>query len=431
MATYYGINAGGNWNTAGTWSTISAKDVTRTGATGATPTATDDIVLDDYSGNITVNATTCLCKSLDCAVNGNYAGQLTLASTNILTSSGSVKFVSTMTFSGATTANLVINATASLWSGTLTLPFSLKTSTAITITLQENITTSGHFVTGSPSAGQPVLNGYTLYVGGNFTISSGSGISGTTAIIMNGTGTFSSAATALTCCLGLALTLNSYGTITRGNFCITTGGSLTYTAGTYVPGTSALIIFGNCTLNVSAIDIYSITISANATITLSSALTGTGTFSVTGTSPAFAGAYNIQFATLAFVPALTNKTITLVAGTTLTITTAINALNANNLTGTILSGTASSTAYFVYNGTVANCKVAILTFTDITYSGSTQTWFPNWFGGTLTRTSGIYNITPASFPAIADVRSGTAYAGGALTGTMSAGGSVNDVFGII
>ena len=64
MATYYGVNAGGNWSAGATWSTVSAKDATRVGG-AVQPTATDTVVLDDYSGNVTVDTTTCICSTLD------------------------------------------------------------------------------------------------------------------------------------------------------------------------------------------------------------------------------------------------------------------------------------------------------------------------------------------------------------------------------
>jgi hypothetical protein len=75
MTTKYAVNAGGNWSADATWSTVSAKDASRTADT-TKPTNADDVVLDDYSGNVTIDATS-NCRSLDMVVGGNYANTLT------------------------------------------------------------------------------------------------------------------------------------------------------------------------------------------------------------------------------------------------------------------------------------------------------------------------------------------------------------------
>lgn len=136
MATYYGINAGGNAQTAGTWSTIATKDATRVGG-AVVPTASDDIILDDYSGNITVGAT-CVAKTLNCTVNGNYAGVLTFNAR--YTISGSITFSPTMSIAG--TNELRMAATGTLTLAGLTIPWLNFTATA-TITLGNTLSVSG------------------------------------------------------------------------------------------------------------------------------------------------------------------------------------------------------------------------------------------------------------------------------------------------
>ena len=88
-------------------------------------------------------------------------------------------------------------------------------------------------------------------------------------------------------------------------------------------------------------------------------------------------------------------------------------------------------AYIVYNGTAANCAVAGMDFTDISYSSSTVPILYDWCGTTLLRTSGIYIVHPDDYPVIFNVLSGVSYAGGALTGTASGGGVSNDIIGLI
>ena len=63
MATYYAITGGGNWSSAATWNTASNQ------ATGNAPECalnTDTCYLDQYSGNVTVDSPTCVCKILIC-----------------------------------------------------------------------------------------------------------------------------------------------------------------------------------------------------------------------------------------------------------------------------------------------------------------------------------------------------------------------------
>lgn len=69
MTTLYAKAAGGNWSAAGTWSNVSSAGVDSSGP----PTASDDVVFNAGSGNVSINATA-VCRSLDC--NG-YVGTLT------------------------------------------------------------------------------------------------------------------------------------------------------------------------------------------------------------------------------------------------------------------------------------------------------------------------------------------------------------------
>lgn len=280
MATYYAVNAGGNWTAGATWSTTSAKDASRTGGSTA-PTASDDCIIDDYSGNVTVSAAS-VGKSLDCNSGGAYTGTLTFNTNQTLTISGSVTFSASMTIAGI--GNLTINA-----AGTLT----------------------------------------------------SAGISSTiTNLSLSGTG---------------AKTLNTNGT-KWGKISVTSGAQ---------------------------------------TVTLTSDLQCTTLECVNYGTMTFAGAYDITCDNLYF--AFYATTLTLVSGQTLTVTTFMRiVIGQVSTTGELIinASTASSPAYLVFQGTAANCVVCRATFTDIDASDS-SIGIDNWYGGTLTRTSGITNRTSA------------------------------------
>jgi hypothetical protein len=101
MATKYAVNAGGNWNDTNTWSSVAAKDASRVGGAGV-PAAGDDVVLDDYSGSVAVNADTAEIKSF---VMTGYTSTLSGSSRiTVRGSSGgsdSVIFNGTITWTGA------------------------------------------------------------------------------------------------------------------------------------------------------------------------------------------------------------------------------------------------------------------------------------------------------------------------------------------
>lgn len=131
MATYYGVNAGGVWTTGATWSTTAAKDASRTGGSTA-PTASDDCILDDYSGSISVTGTS-VGKTLNCTSGGNYAGTLTISSE--LRISGNVTLASTMTLAGSGSGRLRFMTTAQYTSAGKTIVGDIETAASATITL--------------------------------------------------------------------------------------------------------------------------------------------------------------------------------------------------------------------------------------------------------------------------------------------------------
>ena len=147
--TKYAVNAGGNWSADATWSTVAAKDASRVADT-VKPTAEDTVILDDYSGSVTIDATA-VAQTLNCT---GYTNTLTHNAVT-LTVSGSVTLAAThYTTSGV--ATLAMNATGTLISAGNTL-YNLTTSVG-TITLGDGLTTN--------SAGTVTLTSGTLNTDG-------------------------------------------------------------------------------------------------------------------------------------------------------------------------------------------------------------------------------------------------------------------------
>jgi hypothetical protein len=383
MATYYAINAGGNFSAGGTWSTTATKDASRTGGATA-PTNADTCILDDYSGAVTVDhATACLCKILDCTSNGNYAAELTFTADKVLFVSGNVIFSATMTIAG--TGTLTINAACALTPGvTFTGSVSLA---GTTVTLGADWTITGSLTSAS---GTNVMNGNTCYIGGSLTATVA--LSGTTTLTMNGTGTVLSTGTST---ISNNLTINTAGTINLGAFSYSTG-IFTYVSGT-ITSVSAMTIRGNCSMNTGGMNFFHVSLSSSHTVTRLSDFNMTGYFRVPapGYNVTLTGAFNTSCANL-FIGSLSFLTIK--EGTTLTVTTGISIPGSKELAATrLLSATASSVAYLNFTGVPSLNKIYEADFIDIDASGSAQE-IKNYNGGTLTRCTNIRNVNLPVIP---------------------------------
>lgn len=352
MATYYAIHAGGNWNGGTIWSTIATKDATRVGSV-STPTTADTCILDDWSGNVTINASTCVAAVIDCTTNGNYAGTLTFTSGQILGVSGNIRFSTTMTLTG--TGTLRANAAGTLTSNGLTFPGALVFNAGVTYTLADNWTVTG---TVSTATAPSVLNGNILRCNGDLTLGSGVSISGTTTIRMGGTGTILCGNNNTN--ISNNLTFNSAGTITLGTNIGISGGTVTYTAGTIINTGSTLFVRGSFTLNTSTMHWGSFNFISGGTVTLSSALILDGTLSISINSAVFSGAFGITTVNMTSSSSCTYSGNVNISGTMTVGGTTVTLGNFNfNVTGnvTINSGfTISGTMTILMSGTgTVNC----------------------------------------------------------------------------
>ena len=370
MATRTISDAGGNWNAVGTW------------VEGAVPLSGDNVVATATSGQVTVNITTAKCSTL---ILTNYVAQMTFTAGMKLTVTTTVTFVAGMSLAG--TGTLQINNTGTITSAGLIFPGSIIFYGG-TFTLADTWTVTGNVTC---QGGNSVLNGNTLNIGGNLTLITYD-VSGTTNIVLNGTGTWSSITQGAT--LSNNITINTVGTITLGTTVAKEGGTFTYTAGTVNAGTS--------TLNIGGMSLYNLTIIyLSFTLTLGSDLNITNNFTlnynVSGTLT-MAGNYNITCGKF-YMYTYQSVTFNFVSSQIFTINTG---LYINGRTGSILTLkaiTASTAFNLVFNGTAANCSIYRATFTDVNASDS-AIGLDNWYGGTLTRTTNITNRTSADIGGI-------------------------------
>jgi len=198
-------------------------------------------------------------------------------------------------------------------------------------------------------------------------------------------------------------------------------GNVTFDAGMTLTGTGQLRLSAAGTIKSAGLKFPgTLYLNTSNAITLDGDLS---TVNIRGSniSAVFTGPYDIKCDNLYLIYGLT-----LVHGQTLTVTTSMT-VNETASIGEIKSDTASSSAYLVYEGTTTDCVIAGARFTDIDASDSAQA-LDNWYGKALLRTANIYNVTSASIPVVADVKSGVEYGGvddtsaNKRTGTYDGGG---------
>lgn len=241
-----------NWGTATNWSQ------------GTVPTNTDTYTttFNGASPNCTVNTSARFAQIIDFTAYTN-----TITMTNSISVSGNVTLGASMVISGAGSLNVA--ATATMTSNGKTWPNAMTFSVASTKTLADNWTiTRTVTITNSGN----VFTGNTMNIAEGLT---GAGsCSGTTVIVLNGTGTWNTTGTVQN-----SLTFNTAGTITVSGTILYNTGTLTYTAGTVTTTSSTLSIGATgTTLNTSGITWNNVIYTTGTqTCTLSSDLNLSGT----------------------------------------------------------------------------------------------------------------------------------------------------------
>jgi len=246
MANKYLITGGGNWS-GSSWNTASNQATSNTTA----PTLSDTAYLDAYSGQCTIDTTTCTCNNLVCT---GYVNTLTITSGQILNVTTTLTLASGMTIAG--TGRLRKNNGA----GTITSAGKIIPELEITEgtqTLADAMRVSGILYQTSASSAGVTLNGSTLRLDGG--VSAQGKISGTTSCTITG-GTLSTTGTDGT----WGLTTSYAGNITIGDWGFTaktqtyTSGTISVTAGSkcYMNSGSGSALVFNFNANIRLKDVY-------------------------------------------------------------------------------------------------------------------------------------------------------------------------------
>ena len=253
MANRYLKAAGGVWTATGTtcWSATSSSGEDN----AAPPTASDAAILDSGSGNVTISAAS-VGLSMNCT---GYTGTITLNSTLTLSGSCTLSATTNMTTSGGGELRFAANAT--LTTNGVVIPGGLRTNSNYTITLGSDATCTGSLTqVGTTSS---TFNGYSLTIGGG--ISTAGDLSGTTNLILNGSGTVGGTGSGDEILNNLEI--NTTGVIIFDEtYCFKRGGVLAFTAGTV---TGPMRLSGNTTVQGSGVW-HTLSVMAASTITLGS-----------------------------------------------------------------------------------------------------------------------------------------------------------------
>lgn len=206
---------------------------------------------------------------------------------------------------------------------------------------------------------------------------------------------------------GVVDTTSYAGTLNFGTGRLAASGNVTIGTGLTVAGTGTLRINAAGNLDGGGKTIPILDLNAPVSTALQSNLT-VGTLLVNSSNAAFTGAYDVTTNILTFYTS--GATLTFPAGQTLTVKTEIN-MALNGFGKATLKSSSGTDMNLAYSGLASAAKIAGATFTAVAASGTNMPLY-NWFGsGVDAVAKNILIVTPASFPAAADVLS-SAYTNG-------------------
>lgn len=366
MATLYAKAAGGNWSSANTWSTTSSAG----GDNSGPPLATDDVIFDTGStGTVTVDTTSCVCKTLTCQSASN---KITFTASQILYVSGNVTFFTGMGTNLSGTGNLNINSSGTLTTNGNTIPGSLTFSTGT------NVISGPVVVTGLTTFASCTINYSTAQATDTITCNGGALCSGSmpigasTAKLIVAGGTISSNVSGSY----FDIDIDFAGTITTGALLSARTKTIRYVSGTVDTFTNSTILQSNngLTLNTPTANMkwFSITWQGG-TLTLTSAIQmGDSTHSAT----------------------LTMNGSGTIATSNITLYGNIDTLASGGITGqtiTMKGGTWQSTGFTsAYVGSNLNLDGNITISGNVGYRTGTLVWVS---GAIVTTTGSTLNLS--------------------------------------
>lgn len=384
MAARFWVNTGSSTN----WSaTVPTNWAATSGSTTkvAVPGASDDVTFDGAGNGNSASVVSANITILSLTFTAGYTNTVTINTGVALTIAGNFTDNTAHSWTVSGTGAMTISATSAINSGGKTFPGPVTFSGANTKT----ITTNDWTITGTLTiSSTTTITARTMNIGGGLAINAS--CSGTTNLILNGTGSWSGTFT-----LQNNLTINTAGTITiGGSNMFYNGGTLTYTAGSTNTSGSLLTFAASTTLNTNGITWNNITVSNSATLTVNSLFSVAGTMTIgAGVTLTFAGTSGITVNTLT-CSHTGAATITLVNTVTYTIITAFNAFNSR--TGSILlftSDHASNKAILILAYASTTCNV-LASFTRIDASGGRPIIT---FNGTITTCINIVSQTNVKY----------------------------------
>jgi hypothetical protein len=393
------------------------------------------------TGTLRNNTTINTAGTLTISGEARYStGTLTYTAGTVDSSAGTLRCTaaSTLNTGGMTWTNVTLTGTQTLSSnlnvsditritgtttfvntGRFTQTGTLDISGTCAFTLINNITVLNTFSSTNAGSVAQTMTGFQIICnGGLYTSGAGGSVSGTTTILLNGTGTWTSAGVSEQNAIRNNVTINTTGTITFVDYSYFNTGTLTYTAGTVVTTGSTLRCFASTTLNTNGISWSNIAFAG--TITLSSNLTvidttlfgaGVSTFVNTGRFTQTGALTLVGSATVTLINNIT------VLGDFSATGTGIQTLNAFQLIvngGIYTSGTdyVRGTTSILLNGTgtwtsdgasysIARAirnNVIINTAGTITFSGqaSFNTGTLTYTAGTIVKTGSVLNCYGAT-----------------------------------
>ena len=270
------------FNGTGTWSHSAAGAIRNNVTINTAGTLTIGTNIYYNTGTLTYTAGTVITTGSTL----NIAASTTLNTSGIIWDIIRTNNAITLTLlSNLNTTNLYLNNVLSFTlngnnlsiSGTLILGY---TTGATTFNTPQNLQVT-NLLLGNGFASNQTLNGlFTISVSGNLTQNQGVGTSsGTTSILLNGTGTWSNASTGA---LQNNLTINTAGTITiSGNLYYNTG-TLTYLSGKVITKNSTFNLTNTTTLiNCHKINFDKVVITSGVTITMNEFFSGSAVLKTT------------------------------------------------------------------------------------------------------------------------------------------------------